>query len=239
MFKEPGEEGVLLLRNFFDVKIHYAALLSLSIIVCMIPRIPLLISNSILSLSLLCLHMSFFELQRQKRNTFLSGRTYWYIILFYSMFFMKILTSNIVGININNVVWYIISILLIFVFASSFLWQSKNKFSNFIHILNIVIISTYVIIELSEIFNFYYAFMYDVDILNYYGRGRFLIKPFIQIKFSLRCFFELPPDEYLDIVTFFQFVIGRLYEALIIGSVVSGLVNIFISRKADIKNTDK
>jgi len=230
-YKNPNlYSGVRMIKKHIRC-FHFISLLCLMFGTFLIPQIPLLVCLVILGISLCIFMGTFFIILKQEKNKFLTGRIYWYITLIINMFFMKLFTSNLLGLDVLNAVNYIVALLLIFGFAFSFLWTSKKKFSNVIHILNIILISTYILIELSELFYYYYLFVYEMDApFDYYNRT------LSYVKFSLRYFFEFPSEEYLDLVTFLQFIIGRIYEAILLGGVISCLTSTFINSKSDKKD---
>lgn len=176
--------------------------------------------------------LTFVPISIRFKEAFLSDKMYWYISLVFSAVFIAVLTSDILVCNIINERKYIIVILLILFLTMIFIWTSKKKFSNRIHIINIMILSTYVILNLSNTFSYYYSLIYGIDLPSNYGRN-IIYRILSNGKFSLRYFFKFPPEKYYDFVTFIQFIIGRVYEAIILGGVVSVVSGFLGNSKKD------
>jgi len=164
--------------------------------------------------------LTFVPISIRFKEEFLSGRIYWYISLAFSTVYMAVFTSDLLESNLINEIKYIIVILLILSLVMVFLWTSKKKFSKGIHIINIMILSTYVIMNLSNVFSFYYSLVYGINLPANYEKN-IIYRILSYGKFSLRYFFEFPPEKYYDFVTFTQFIVGRVYGAIILGGVVN------------------
>lgn len=189
-------------------------------------KIPLLFRIITLGIFIPAYILTFVPISISFKDAFLSGKMYWYISLIFSAVFIALLSSDILVSNIIDEIKYIIVIILILFLTTIFIWTSKKKFSNRIHIINIMILSTYIILNLSNTFSYYYSLTYGIDLPSNYGRN-IIYRILSNGKISLRYFFEFPPDEYYDFVTFIQFIIGRVYEAIILGGVV-GVVSGFL-----------
>lgn len=99
------------------------------------------------------------------------------------------------------------------------LWISKANFGRIIHTFNIIHASTHSLFMLSVVFSAHYNEIYNIAYNVEYNS--FISMLFSYCKISMRYYFEFPPDEYLDIFTFFQFIIGKIYEAVLIGGMAS------------------
>ncbi len=136
--------------------------------------------------------------------------------------YLTMLILEISNFSSNKMPGYIIIIILELAFVIVYLWISKVNFGRFTHTMNILLLSTYSLVILSVVFSSYYVEIYDI-IYNF-DRTNALTRILSYCKISMRFYFEFPPDEYLDIFTFFQFIIGKIYEAVLIGGVASLVV---------------
>lgn len=173
-------------------------------------------------------------------------KLYWYVVFLMGTMMTKIFTSCLNAINMFSGVSYVLIVLLLVGLTFFFLWTSKNTFSRTIHIVNIILVCTYLLFELAELFSYYYIYVYDVAVpagkylstasgtsveitVDFWGRTLENIKPVI------RYFFEFPPQEYVDMVTILQFIIGKVYEGVLLGGIIGGLTSAFVNKKTDEK----
>lgn len=185
-----------------------------------IEQLPLYVRLIFLGISMFVFLATYLVISTRTEEPLFSSAAYWYMCFIYSAVFMHIFTSDILMSGIYNAIKYFIVVGVIFCFAIIFLRIAKTKFSNVVFIINVMLVSTYVIMNLSNVFSFYYYIAYDIDIPMNYGKN-IIYRILSYGKFSLRYFFEFPPEEYYDLVTFIQFITGRIYEAVLLGGVVS------------------
>ena len=114
----------------------------------------------------------------------------------------------------------IFSLAILLFFIIVYLKISKNIFGSIVHTLNIILISTYSLFALAEVFSLYYLFNFAVNPDIFYFNET-ISAGYIMSWSSVRYFFDFPPDEYLNIFTFLQFMVGKVYEAVLIGGIAS------------------
>ena len=155
-------------------------------------------------------------------NIFFNTRQRWYYGALTGMIYMNLFSTEIFEPANYSVLNNFIFIVLEFAYIIIFLWISKNNFGKVFHTFNIVVLSTYSLFILSVVFSSYYYEAFNV--VSNFDSSNFFSLYFSTCKVSMRYFFEFPPDEYLDMVTIFQFIIGKIYEAVLIGGIASMVV---------------
>lgn len=131
----------------------------------------------------------------------------------------------------NKMTGNIIFIILLLSFTILHLWISKKSFGKVVHTLNILFLSTSSLVMLSIIFSSYYIEVFKVVYHSDSTSGFSEILSYCKI--SMRYYFDFPPDEYLDVFTFFQFIIGKVYEAVLIGGFASLVMKTVVSSDED------
>jgi len=229
--------------NSFAFLLHIVSFISLFIeFFIMISRPISVAFFYVFGVSLFVFILSYFFVVRRKKDISITEKFYWYVFFMVTTIFMKIFTSCVNGVNIFNGMSYIFVILLLISFTFLLLWISKIIFNRTIHVVNIILICTYLIFELSELFAYYYIYVHDVNLPLYVPIDTshntsidipiaYSNRSLTYIMFSIRYFFEFPPQEYVDVVTVLQFIIGKVYEAVLLGGVVSGLSSAFVNKK--------
>lgn len=121
------------------------------------------------------------------------------------------------------------------------LFSAKMTLDTKRYIFFFVVVSTWSIFKFSQLFSIYYQ---DIDraltssLFNEpasgdegfvkYSLWNTIYSGFINetnhIKFSFRYYFELPPDKYYGWVAILQFIIGKVYEIVMLGSIGSLII---------------
>ena len=163
-----------------------------------------------------------------KKECGLKWQPWWYAIFLENSFVLQLLVLEFLDLNGANPIRYISAILLVVSFIWFFIWTSRMCFKNTFHGINIIIVSTFAILFLSYIFSLYYKIKYNMnysfDYSGNYGWFNLFYRYWSFGKNSFSGFFEFPTREYLDIISFGQFMLGRLYDSVF----VAGIANIII-----------
>lgn len=141
-------------------------------------------------------------------------------------------------------------ITLIFIELLYYFYCAKKSLNLNGYALFIVILSTWSLIRFSQIFSLYYlnissAFtLSPIDIpdidqqfewMNDWGHmwKRNIGLAIYYFKFSFKYFFEFPPEDYYGWVSILQFVIGKIYDIVLLGSIGSIIVNNLKLKKSE------
>jgi len=134
--------------------------------VCILVEVIIMLNRTIswgfltaFGVSLFAFILSYFFMGGKRGEMSVTEQAYWYGFLIMSATYMKQFTSCISAANSSRVVSYFVVLLILIGYSFLCLWMSKNKFGKTLHILNIVIVSTYLIFELSELFSYYYIYV--------------------------------------------------------------------------------
>ena len=209
------------MKNKVLVNIFAILFIIFSLIYCIMEffRVSRMFNMLVVGIAISCFLVTFIF----SHGLYLKKGISWYIALFITTIYMHIFEQELYRGNNFGIASNMLFVLFVIVFTIVFLWTSKKTFKNVIHIFNLILITTYSLLLLSSVFSWYYEIIYNVFIDIDYSKG--VLSRFLSISGnSLRYFFEFPPNEYLDVVTFLQFIIGKIYEAVIIGGIASVVV---------------
>jgi len=141
---------------------------------------------------------------------------------------------KIVNLNLNN--WYtFFAVAFVVVDLSFCIWVSKRTLKSSGYYLFMILLSTLTIAYFSKIFSRYYLHIGQVYGLpsidnliidpmnsNYANHLQYeLSDTLYYIELSFRYFFIFPPDEYYGWIAILQFLVGKVYEVVVFGSVGS------------------
>ena len=164
-----------------------------------------------------------------KRESILKLKVCWVGIFIENSFAIPILVLEFLDLNRPNLCSYIFAISLVILFTGFFMWSSNKCFNTIGRTICIIVVSSFGLVFLSYIFSLYYKVTYNLNYTFDYNESYAWIKPFnIYWSFgknSLSGFFEFPTREYLDIVSFAQFIVGQFYEAVVIVGIANIITN--------------
>lgn len=143
----------------------------------------------------------------------------WYFCLLILTGYLNLFIHEVSRYAVSKMPGYIVFILFELACVIVLLWISKMNFGRVVHTFNIIFASTHSLFMLSIVFSAYYSEIYNIAYNVEFNS--FIDLLFSYCKISMRYYFEFPPEEYLDLFTFFQFIIGKIYEAVLIGGVAS------------------
>lgn len=114
---------------------------------------------------------------------------------------------------------------------------AKKALKNIEYTLFIIVLSTYSIFYFSNIFTIYYCRQENIynlitfqNIIIPSPNQNNLRRYLSYIEFSFKYYFEFPPDELYGWIAIFQFVIGKIYELVILGG-IGNLILQFAKKK--------
>ena len=147
----------------------------------------------------------------------------------------------------------LLTLLLITIGLLYHLLLAKRVLGNIGYTFFIIVLSTWSILYFSHIFTWYYlnysdgvydTILYHNIILPLYeARSPFplniLDEQLAYVEFSFRYFFMFPPDEYYSWIAIIQFLMGKIYEMVMLGSIANLILRYIKYKKTPQKHRNR